>query len=167
VRVSDIAGLFHRISTGVYVIGVTHGGRSNAFTAAWLIQVSFEPLLLALSVNPGNASYPLLRESRGFAVSVLGRNQLDVARHFGTRSGRDGDKLGGVSWSPGRGGAPLLDEAIAHLECAVTAIHAAGDHQLAVARVVGGRILREQAEPLAYRDTGEMDGSSTLYPSEF
>jgi flavin reductase (DIM6/NTAB) family NADH-FMN oxidoreductase RutF len=165
--VSDIAGLFHRISTGVYVVGVAHGGRSNAFTAAWLVQVSFEPLLLALSVNPGNASYPLLRESRGFAVSVLGRDQLDLARHFGTRSGREVDKLAAVRWRPAPGGAPLLDDAIAHLECAVTDLYPAGDHQLAVARVVGGRIVREDVEPLGYRDTGEMDGSSTLYPSEF
>jgi len=43
---------FRRLSNGVYVIGVTHAGRSNAFTAAWLTQVSFDPLLIALSVDP-------------------------------------------------------------------------------------------------------------------
>jgi len=43
------------------VVGVADGDRRNAFTAAWVTQVSFRPLLLAVSVSPGHASYPLLR----------------------------------------------------------------------------------------------------------
>ncbi len=52
--------LFRRLSTGVYVVGVAHEGRANAFTAAWITQVSFDPLLVALSVNPQNFSHSLL-----------------------------------------------------------------------------------------------------------
>lgn len=164
---NEIAALCHRLSAGVYVIGAAHGGRQDAFTAAWLTQVSFEPLLVALSVNPGHATYPLIRESRAFTVSVLERGQLELARHFGTRSGRDEDKLAGVRWRPGRSGAPLLEDALAHLECEVEAIHRAGDHQLVVARIVGGGLLRTDAEPLRYADTGDMDGSEELYPDAF
>ena len=51
-----LAALFRRLTLGVYVVGVAHDGQRDAFTAAWLMQVSFEPLLLALSVNPANAS---------------------------------------------------------------------------------------------------------------
>lgn len=161
---NDVAELLHRLSAGVYVIGAAHGGRRDAFTAAWLTQVSFDPLLVALSVNPSHATYPLLRESGGFTVSVLERGQLELARHFGTRSGREEDKLAGVRWHPARGGAPVLEEALAQLECEVVAMHRAGDHQLVVARVVGGRLLRADAEPLRYADTGAMDGSADLYP---
>jgi flavin reductase (DIM6/NTAB) family NADH-FMN oxidoreductase RutF len=164
--VADIAGLLHRLGYGVYVIGVAHGGRRDAFTAAWLMQVSFDPLLVALSVNPGNASYPLLRESGGFAASVLGREQLELARRFGTRSGRDEDKLDGVAWRPGIGGAPILEKALAFLECAVVDRRPAGDHELVVARVVGGAVLRD-GTPLTYADTGTMDGSAELYPAGF
>lgn len=166
-HMSGIAALFHRLSSGVYVIGAAHAGRRDAFTAAWLMQISFEPLLVALSVNPGNATYPLLRESGSFAVSVLERGRLDLARHFGTRSGRDEDKLAGHQWRPGRAGAPILTDAIAYLECEVTEIHEVGDHRLAIARVVGGVVLREAALPLGYADTGEMDGSAALYPPAF
>ena len=73
---ADLADLFRRVTTGVYVIGVAEGERRNAFTAAWLTQVSFDPLLLALSVNPEHASYPLLLGGGGFAVSVLRRDQV-------------------------------------------------------------------------------------------
>ena len=166
VPVSDIARLFRRLTGGVYVIGAAHGGRRDGFTAAWLTQVSFEPLLIALSVNPGNATYPLLRESRRFAVSILGEDQLDLARSFGTRSGRDEDKLADVRWRPGRGDAPVLEDAVAFLECEIVDDRPAGDHRLVLARVVGGALLRE-AKPLTYAETGEMDGSAELYPSEF
>jgi flavin reductase (DIM6/NTAB) family NADH-FMN oxidoreductase RutF len=111
--VADVADLFRRLTAGVYVVGVAEGERRNAFTAAWLTQASFDPLLLALSVNPGHASYPLLIGGGGFTVSVLSRDQLHLARHFGTRSGRETDKLAGSARRPGPTGAPVLAEAIA------------------------------------------------------
>ena len=52
----SLAALFRRITAGVYVAGVAHAGQRNAFTAAWLIQVSFNPLLVALSINPTHTS---------------------------------------------------------------------------------------------------------------
>ena len=48
----SVAALFQRLTQGVYVVGVAHGEVRNAFTAAWVMQVSFDPLLLALSINP-------------------------------------------------------------------------------------------------------------------
>jgi len=53
------AALFKRLTQGVYVVGVAHGEKRNAFTAAWIMQVSFDPLLLALSINPQHSSYQL------------------------------------------------------------------------------------------------------------
>ena len=160
---SEVAKLFHQLTNGVYVIGSAHRGQRDAFTAAWVTQVSFEPLLLALSVNPGNATYALIRDSGRLVVNVLGHGQLELARGFGTRSGRDEDKLAGVRWHPGRGDAPLLDDAVAFFECDVVDDRPAGDHRLVVARVVNGEVLRESA-PLSYAETGEMDGSAALYP---
>jgi flavin reductase (DIM6/NTAB) family NADH-FMN oxidoreductase RutF len=163
--VADLADLFRRLTAGVYVVGVADGGRRNAFTAAWLMQVSFDPLLLALSVNPGHASFPLLVGGGGFAVSVLSRDQLDLARHFGTRSGRETDKLAGISWRAGRTGAPILVGAVACLECSLTGRMPVGDHEIVIARPVAGEILLPDAVPLTYADTGDLDGSRELYPA--
>lgn len=164
---NGIAALFRRLSLGVYVIGVAHEERRDAFTAAWLMQASFDPLLLVLSVNPQNASYPLLHAGGGFTVSVLERGQLEFARRFGTRSGRDQDKLAGVRWHPGRSGAPVLDEALAYFDCELTERLRAGDHELVIGHVRDGRILHADAVPMAYAETGDMDGSSALYPAHF
>jgi flavin reductase (DIM6/NTAB) family NADH-FMN oxidoreductase RutF len=162
--VADLADLFRRLSAGVYVIGVADRERRNAFTAAWLTQVSFDPLLLALSVNPEHASWPLLLAGGGFLVNVLSREQLDLARHFGTRSGRKADKLAGIGWRPGPSGAPILDGALAYLDCRLTQHVAAGDHRIVLARPVAGEILRPDLTPLLYADTGDLDGSRELYP---
>lgn len=159
---SSVADLFHRLTYGVYAVGVSHGGRRNAFTAAWVMQVSFDPLLLAVSVNPRNASYPMLRESGRLTVNVLRDGHLDLARQLGTRSARDGDKLEGVRW---RGtDSPILQEAAAWFACDVVDNHRAGDHQIVVSRVRDGGVLDPGARPLTYADTGDMDGSAELYP---
>jgi flavin reductase (DIM6/NTAB) family NADH-FMN oxidoreductase RutF len=163
----EIPALFRRLTLGVYVVGVASGGERNAFTAAWIMQVSFEPMLLALSINPANASYPLLHGGGGFVVNVLKRGQLDLARRFGTRSGRDADKLAGLRWRPGSRGAPILEDALAYLDCASAGSMGSGDHELVLGRVVDGLILDHAAQPLAYADTGELDGSGALYPTRF
>jgi flavin reductase (DIM6/NTAB) family NADH-FMN oxidoreductase RutF len=162
--VADVADLFRRLSAGVYVIGVADGERRNAFTAAWLSQVSFDPLLLALSVNPEHASWPLLLAGGGFLVNVLSREQLDLARHFGTQSARTKDKLAGIRWRPGPSGAPILDGALAWLDCRLAQRVPAGDHEIILVRPIAGEILRPDATPLLYADTGDLDGSRELYP---
>ena len=159
--------LFRRLTSGLYVIGVAHDRQRNAFTAAWLSQVSFEPLLLALGVNPAHASYPLLSAAGCFTVSVLRRGQLELARHFGTVSGRLVDKLAGQRWQAALGGAPVLTDAAAYLECRVIGRHVAGDHELVLGQVVGGRVLDPEATPMTYGETGNLDGSAALYPDAF
>jgi flavin reductase (DIM6/NTAB) family NADH-FMN oxidoreductase RutF len=159
--------LFHRLGNGLYVVGVAHLEQRNAFTAAWVTQVSFDPLMLALSINPGHASYPILEATGVFCISVLRRGQLELARHFGTQSGREVDKLAGQRWQAALEGAPFLLDAAAYLECRVVRRHTAGDHQLILAQVVGGRVLAPEATPMTYAETGNLDGSAELFPATF
>jgi flavin reductase (DIM6/NTAB) family NADH-FMN oxidoreductase RutF len=164
---SSPAELFRSLGYGVYAVGTAYGGRRDLFTAAWVMQASFDPLLLALSVNPQNASYELLHAGGGFAVNVLKQGQLELARRFGTRSGRDLDKLAGLRWRPGKSGAPILEEALAYFDCELGGRHAAGDHELVLGRVIDGDVLSPGSAPLTYADTGDMDGSAELYPGGF
>ncbi|MGY6278041.1 flavin reductase family protein [Methylomonas sp. MgM2] len=160
-----MADLFKRITVGVYVIGVTGGGRNNAFTAACVSLVSFQPLLLVLSINRMHSSYQILKSGGVFSINVLRQDQMPLAEHFGGPSSRD--KLATVSWYPGKTGAPLLDDVIAHFECEMVAEYPAGDHVLALGRVVSGSLLQANAEPMVYRDTGNMDGAAALFPDRF
>src|SRR5262245_57908601 len=93
----SIAALFQRLTQGVYVVGVAHGAVRNAFTAARVMQVSFDPLLLTLSINPHHSSYRLLKEGRAFSVNVLKKGQLDLAEHYGQQ------RSPGNAYAAGRG----------------------------------------------------------------
>ncbi|ARN80037.1 flavin reductase family protein [Methylocystis bryophila] len=161
----SIATLFQRLTQGVYVVGVAHGGARNAFTAAWVMQASFDPLLIVLSIHARHSSYVLLQQSGAFSVNVLKKGQLHLAAHFGQAA--SADKLGSVAWTEGRTGAPLLRDCLAWFDCRVVSEQPAGDHVLALARVIDGRLLDPEAEPMLYRETGALDGASALFPERF
>lgn len=157
---NDLPALFRCISHGVYVIGVSDSSQRNAFTAAWVMQASFDPPLLVVSINPQNYSYRLLQNSGVCSVNVLRREQMPLAAHFGTPGVQD--KMSGYQWMQAKTGAPVLTEALAYFDCRVSHYYAAGDHQLAVCEVVDAGLLQTGA-PLLYAETGDMDGSSALY----
>ncbi len=158
--IEDPDKLFKQISHGIYVIGVSDGIHQNAFTAAWVMQVSFDPLLLALSINPQHCSYKLLQASGICTVNVLGLDQQAIAEHFGRPGVKD--KMAAFQWLTGKTGAPILSESLAYFDCEVSHYTEAGDHKIAVCRVIDAAMLN-QGQPLLYVQTGDMDGSSALY----
>ena len=157
--IENTDSLFKQISHGVYVIGVSDGSRQNAFTAAWVMQVSFNPPLLAISINPQHYSYQILQAGGICTVNVLGRDQVALAAHFG-RSGED--KMAGFHWQQAETGAPVLSESLAYFDCRVSHYTDAGDHKIVVCKVIAAAGLNE-GRPLLYSQTGDMDGSSQLY----
>lgn len=154
-----IAELCRLISHGVYVIGVRDGEKTNAFTAAWVMQVSFDPVMLALSINPENYSYRLLESGKCCSVNVLGRDQMSIAEHFGRSAS---DKMTGYHWQKARTGAPVLSESLAYFDCELSHFTEAGDHKIAVLNVVDAALLNP-GPLMLYSQTGDMDGSSELY----
>lgn len=90
------------------------------------------------------------------------KSQLVLADHYG-RSAR-AEKLALTDWATDRIGLPLLREVLGWFECEVVSDHPAGDHVLVFGRVIDGKLIDSIAEPMCYRETGAMDGASTLYP---
>jgi flavin reductase (DIM6/NTAB) family NADH-FMN oxidoreductase RutF len=152
--------LFKQLSHGVYVIAVSDGVHHNAFTAAWVMQVSFDPPLLAISINPENYSYRLLQTGGVCTVNVLGQGQSAIAAHFGRSDYKD--KMAGFDWQQGLSTAPVLADSLAYFDCQVSHYTEAGDHKIVVCNVIAGAILH-QGSPLLYIQTGDMDGSDELY----
>jgi len=159
----QIARLFQTLSHGVYVIGVGQDDRCNAFTAAWVMQVSFKPCLLALSINPKHSSYQIIQNKPFFSVNVLSQKQLHLATHFAKPA--SANKLTAENWRCNSIGVPLIKDALACFECEVLADYDAGDHRLLIGRVFAGELMDEQDVPMAYRDTGALDGAVDLFPN--
>ena len=161
-----IADFMQTLSTGVYVVGVTDGQRTNAFTASSVMPVSYKPVVVAVAVGVDHASRPLLHAGKAFTINVLKADQIELARHFGLVSGRQTNKLAGVHWRPGLSGAPILLDTLAYVECELATVVPAGDHELVLGKVVDGALLAPDGQPLQYRDTHNIDGARELYPPE-
>jgi flavin reductase (DIM6/NTAB) family NADH-FMN oxidoreductase RutF len=127
---------FAAFATGVTVVTVggqhPHGMTANSFTS-----VSLEPPLVLVCVRQGAIMHERLSCAGEFAISVLAAHQDGVARHFADRTRRLGiAQFDGVPWSHGpHSGAPLIDGAIAWLECGLWRAYAAGDHSIVIGQV--------------------------------
>jgi flavin reductase (DIM6/NTAB) family NADH-FMN oxidoreductase RutF len=138
---------------GLYVVGVSDGSDANVFTANWLTQVSFDPPLLALSVENGCRSHAIIERGRKFAVSVLETGRRDVAGDLGRHSTESPDKLSKVAHRFAANGCPVLDDALGYVACEVESVTPAGDSTVYVARISEAVVLRE-GEPLTMRESG-------------
>lgn len=156
----NLVQLCQQLTHGVYVIAVQDTQREHAFTAAWVMQVSFAPLLVAFSINPKHYSYEILRAGGRCSINVLAKSQLALAAHFG--NARIRDKMAGQQWQRSASGMPYLPEALAYFDCRVSHSTSAGDHDIMVCKVIDGGCLNT-GSPLLYSDTGSMDASAELY----
>ena len=99
---------------------------------------------------PSRASttWPVIERAGHFCANVLADGQQELASVFGTGGA---DKFAGVPWSPSPAGAPVLDGTLTWVECAVEAVHEAGDHYLVVGRVTRLGACRAGRPLLFYR----------------
>ncbi|HEU5346844.1 MAG TPA: flavin reductase family protein [Ktedonobacterales bacterium] len=139
---------------GLYAVSVRAGERRNAFTANWLSQVSFDPPLVALSVDNTAASLELIREARRFVISVYGAEQRELAGRLGKTLSRSPDKLEGIALGETASGQPFLSETLGWVEVAIEQELPAGDSTLFLGRVVDAGVQRHGEEPLTMRAAG-------------
>ncbi len=138
---------------GLHAVSVRDGDEINAFTANWIAQASFEPPMVMVAVENDGRSIAMMRNSGFFAVNVYETGQKELAGHFGRRSKTHPEKLASQAYELGVTGAPLLREALGHLECAIRAEAPAGDHTVFIGEVVEA-MLRREGTPLTMAETG-------------
>lgn len=149
---------------GMYVIGSRGPHGLNVMAAHWLMQVSFKPRTVALSLENDARTLANIRETRVFSVNIMGEGSNKLIASFLQPSdprkiaGRSAsapavDKLAGVPHKTMATGCPVLQDALAWFECEVEGGLPAGDHTLVVARVTdGGQI--NAGTPLRDDDLG-------------
>ncbi len=137
------------LTHGVNVVAAEDAGKRRGLAVAWATQVAKDRVVI--SVGEHSATRELILASKAFGLSVLRRDQLEVARRFGTQSSRDVDKFEGIGFHAGETGSPLLDECGAAFDCVVDAVYDQGWQKLIVGRIVGAEFAEEEYEPLLYR----------------
>lgn len=120
--------------TGVTVITAVVDGEPVGFTAQSFTSVSLDPPLVAVCPARTSNSWPRIRSTGVFCANVLADDQEALGRVFATRGA---DKFHGVGWAPSRAtGSPVLDGALAWVDCRIEAEHDGGDHLVVLGRVV-------------------------------
>jgi flavin reductase (DIM6/NTAB) family NADH-FMN oxidoreductase RutF len=142
---------FAALVHGVYVVTTRLDDLVNGMTAAWVSQVSLNPLLVMVSIAPPRYSHRLIKDSGVFAINVLTAAQTELGKRFGYKSGRKVDKFAGLEWTAAVTGSPILPQAYAYLDLKLTDTFPAGDHTLFVGEVVDAKILHPQDQPLVFK----------------
>src|SRR5215470_2390427 len=120
--------------------GAPYGLTATAFTS-----VSLEPLLVLVCVDKRSESHPHFHTSQLFAVNFLACGHEDISRRFAVSGG---DKFTGLAMRRGATGAPILSEALGHLECRTVNVVDAGDHTIFLGQVESADA--RDGEPLVY-----------------
>lgn len=139
--------------TGVTVVTSGSGKRAEGMTANAVISVSLDPPLFLVSVHKDARLNPRIREEGYYAVNILADDQEGLSRLFASPERSSGlpavRSLGG---GYGKTGAPLAAGALAVIECELEEIHAGGDHDLFLGRVVEVRLGDTRRGPLVYHE---------------
>ena len=123
-----------RFATGVVAItamdpetGVPTGLAANSFTS-----VSLDPPLVGFCVAHTSSTWPKLRGADRQCINILSEPQTEVCLQLAAKGT---DKFAGLEWTTSPSGSPVLDGALAWIECSVETEYVAGDHVIVVARV--------------------------------
>lgn len=146
---SDFKQALGRWPSGVTVITASRNGHHHGMTASAFVSVSLNPKLVLVSLDVTTVTLTVIREVGAFAVNVLAQEQASVSSHFASKA-TERDRFAGIAHELGENGAPLVNGALAQLECQVYALHPAGDHVLVVGEVT--RVVVSQGQPLLYFD---------------
>ncbi len=134
-------------TTGVTIItargadGLPVGVTANSFNS-----VSLDPPMVLWSLAKSSRSLQAFQQAGHFAVHILSAGQEELSNRF-ARSGAD--KFSGVDLGEAAGGAPLLPDCSARLQCLTSFVYEGGDHLIFVGEVVA--FNRSGLPPLVFQ----------------
>jgi flavin reductase (DIM6/NTAB) family NADH-FMN oxidoreductase RutF len=135
------------IPYGIYVMtAAAPDGRAAASTVNWVTQTAFLPPLLVVGVKADGFTAAMVKETRCFALNMLGKGQQGLAFGFFKPAQLEGDKIGGQPCRLGATtGSPILLDAQAAVEAKVIEIVDRGDHHVVIGEVVDAHVMRPPA----------------------
>ncbi len=136
-------------ASGITVIAGMDAQTPVGFTCQSFYSVSMEPPLVSFSVMRSSTSWPKIRETGAFSVSILSARQREVSNAL-ARSGTD--KWNGVAWDRTSSGNPIIAGSLTWLDCVLFEEYPAGDHNIVIGEVreMGQLDPDGDHEPLIY-----------------
>ncbi len=132
-------------ATGVAVVTAADGGTPVGMACNSFSSVSLDPPLVLFCAATDSSTWARIRSAGHYCVNFLDEEGEQLCRTF---AGKADDRFAGIGWKQAVTGAPVLDAAIAYADCTIEAIHAAGDHDIVVGRVV--ELGHREGRPLLF-----------------
>lgn len=154
-------GIRH-LTRGVNVVTASdEHGEDCGVTTTGVCALSMEPPTLVVCIRRRSRLGTQLPRTRRFCVNVLSSRQRAIAEAFTGRKGVAVDRFNHGRWTTGRGGSPVLVDALASFECEVDLLYGYPNHLIVVGSVQHVERTAELADPLIYTG-GQL---SSLVPS--
>lgn len=134
--------MFHRLfyPTVPVIVTTKSEGKVGGMTAAWSMPLSFIPPLVGVSIAPERYTYRLLMNASHFAINFVDFRHVEKLSFVGDISGRyleDKFSVAGLTLSSGEAtSVPVIEEAVAIVECVLKKRIEVGDHDLFVGEAV-------------------------------
>ncbi|MEU9059215.1 flavin reductase family protein [Streptomyces sp. NPDC048430] len=136
--------------SGVTAVCALRDGTAVGFAASSFVTVSLDPPLVSVCVQHTSTTWPLLVDRPRLGLSVLGDAQDVTCRQL---AAKNGDRFAGLDLTVTDGGAVLIPDSAAWLECSVHDIVPAGDHDLVLLRVEALQV-HNGVPPLVFHASG-------------
>lgn len=121
--------------TGVCAItAVTEAGEPLGMIVGSFTSVSLDPPLVGFFPDKSSSTWPRIEAAARFCVNVLGDHQQGVCRSLAAKGE---DKFAAIGYSLSELGSPIIDGALAWIDCELDAVHEAGDHFIVLGKVKG------------------------------
>lgn len=146
--------------SGLFVIGSRAGDRRNFMTANWVMQVSFDPKLVAVSIEKEALTHELVAGGGSFTVNTVDREDRAIVRKFTKPVEVDAAAMtaNGFAFHDGPvTGAPVLDQAASYVECEVRNTIDVGGHSLWIAEVVNAVFQKAEDTPVLRMEDTRMN----------
>jgi 3-hydroxy-9,10-secoandrosta-1,3,5(10)-triene-9,17-dione monooxygenase reductase component len=121
--------------TGVTIVSGMDGDKPMGFTIGSFTSVSLDPPMVGFLPMTTSDTWLAIAPSGRFCVNVLGVHQADLCWSF-AKSGNEHRRFDDVAWRPSPTGSPIIDRAVAWIDCVVENVYDMGDHVFVLGRVV-------------------------------
>lgn len=135
--------------TGVTVVtACAADGEPLGVTIGSFCSVSLDPPLVGFLPMIVSDRWPAIRATGSFCVNVLAADQAELCWRFAKTD--ISAPFDGVGWHPAAGtGSPILDGAIAWIDCTIAGVVEAGDHHFVTGHVLGLEHVADDSAPSA------------------
>jgi flavin reductase (DIM6/NTAB) family NADH-FMN oxidoreductase RutF len=136
--------------SGLFIVGSRAGERRNGMTCNWTTQLGFDPKLVGVSVEKDAVTHELISEGRVFALCIVDREDRAIVRKFTKPVDVDleAHTLNGFPFHDGVSGAPILDQAVAYVDCELRSTVDVGSHSLFLGEIVDAAFQKDEETPV-------------------